>query len=52
MSTDALKGKKLGGMNVKEDLFAKNKILYSIFEPRLEYAWDNGIAINTYLSGL
>jgi hypothetical protein len=52
MSTDALKGKKLGGMNVKEDLFAKNKILYSMFEPRLEYAWDNGIAINTYLSGL
>ena len=52
MSIDALKGKKLGGTNVKEEAFAKNKIFYTMFEPRLQYAWDNGIAIGAYLKGL
>ncbi|MDT8273142.1 MAG: Zn-ribbon domain-containing OB-fold protein [Desulfomonilia bacterium] len=52
MSADALKGKKLGGTNIKEDLFEKNKIFYTMFEPRLQYAWDNGIAIGAYLKGL
>ena len=52
MATDALKGKKLGGTNVKEDSFKNNKILYTMFEPQLEYAWDNGIGIGLYLNGL
>jgi uncharacterized OB-fold protein len=50
--TDALKDKKLGGQNVKEDAFEKNKVIYTMFEPQLKYAWDNGIAIGTYLYGL
>ncbi len=52
MATDALKGKVLGGTNVKEEAFKKNQILYSHFEPRMEYAWDNGVGIGIYLSGL
>ena len=52
MAIDALKGKKLGGTNIKEDQFKKNEVLYSMFTPQLEYAWDNGIAIGLYLEGL
>ncbi|RJO69418.1 MAG: Zn-ribbon domain-containing OB-fold protein [Myxococcales bacterium] len=52
MIRDALKDKKLGGANVKEEAFAKDKVLYYHFEPTLEYAWDNGVGIGIYLSGL
>ncbi|GAB4296553.1 MAG: Zn-ribbon domain-containing OB-fold protein [Myxococcota bacterium] len=52
MAKDALEGKKLGGKNIKEEIFEQNKILYSMFEPELEYAWDNGVAISAYLKGL
>lgn len=52
MATDALKGKKLGGTNVKEEAFAKGQVLFHHFEPKLEYAWDNGMAIGIYLEGL
>jgi uncharacterized OB-fold protein len=52
MAKDALKGKKLGGTNVKESAFAKNEILFHHFEPRMQYAWDNGVGIGLYLKGL
>jgi uncharacterized OB-fold protein len=52
MIKDALKGKKLGGTNVKEEAFARGEVLFSHFEPSLEYAWDNGVGIGVYLSGL
>lgn len=52
MAKDALQGKTLGGTNVKESAFAKKEILFHHFQPRMQYAWDNGVAIGIYLEGL
>jgi uncharacterized OB-fold protein len=43
---------KLLGTGLSESDFKERKILYTRDVPRLEYAWDTGIAIGKYLSGL
>ncbi len=43
---------KLLGTGLSESDFRDRKILYTRDVPRLEYAWDTGIAIGKYLEGL
>ncbi len=54
MATDALARflDRLGGKNLKEDAFKDGKVLFEMYEPDLEYAWDNGKAIGRYLAEL
>jgi len=54
MATDALAKflDKLGGTHLKEDAFKKGKVLFEMYEPELQYAWDNGKAIGRYLAEL
>ncbi len=42
----------LRGTPLKSDDFKKKKVLTVWDEPKLEYAWDNGVAIGRYLQEL
>ncbi|HSG28277.1 MAG TPA: Zn-ribbon domain-containing OB-fold protein [Candidatus Krumholzibacterium sp.] len=42
----------LGGTNLKSSDFKKGKVLTTEWQPNLQYAWDNGVAIGRYLAEL
>jgi len=44
--------KKFPGTPLKEADFKEKKILYNHWTPKLEYAWDAGVAIGRYLAEL
>lgn len=44
--------KKFPGTPLKEADFKENKVLYNRWRPKLEYAWDAGVAIGRYLAEL
>ena len=44
--------KKFPGTPLKEADFKEKKILYNHWRPKLEYAWDAGVAIGRYLAEL
>ena len=43
---------KLGGTHIKEEDIKTGKVLSRAEKPKLEYAWDNGVAIGRYLEEL
>ncbi|MEM2446418.1 MAG: Zn-ribbon domain-containing OB-fold protein [Candidatus Bathyarchaeia archaeon] len=44
--------KEFPGIYVKEEDFEEGKILYTMWYPKLRYAWDAGVAIGRYLAEL
>ena len=42
----------LGGTPLKSQDIKKGRVLSTSWEPKLEYAWDNGVAIGRYLAEL
>jgi len=44
--------KEFPGIYAKEEDFAEGKILYTVWYPKLHYAWDAGVAIGRYLAEL
>lgn len=44
--------KEFPGVYVKEEDFEEGKVLYTMWYPRLRYAWDAGVAIGRYLAEL
>lgn len=44
--------KEFPGVYVKEEDFEEGKILYTMWYPKLSYAWDAGVAIGRYLAEL
>lgn len=42
----------LKGLGLKGDDFKQGRVLTQAWQPRLEYAWDNGVGVGRYLAGL
>ncbi len=43
---------KFPGTYVKEEDFEEGKVLYTVWYPKLRYAWDAGVAVGRYLAEL
>ena len=47
-----VKIEKFPGIYLRESDFEENKVLYTEWVPKAEYAWDAGVAIGRYLKEL